>query len=41
MRDASVMSEGKFKMLFLENMASEIARQHVDSKPSTGIADGR
>src|SRR5262249_20815084 len=40
-RDASVMSEGKFKMLFVENLASEIARQHIDSKPSSGIADGR
>jgi hypothetical protein len=40
-RDASVMSEGKFKMLFMENLASEIARQHIDCKPSNAIADGK
>lgn len=40
-RDASSVSEGEFKKLFLDNMATEIARMHVDSKPSSGIADGR
>lgn len=40
-RDASSVSESEFKKLFLDNLATEIARMHVDCKPSTGIADGR
>lgn len=34
-------SESAFKALFIENLATEIAKMHVDHKPSNGIADGR
>jgi hypothetical protein len=40
-RDASSVSEGEFKKLFLDNMATELARMHCDHKPSSGIAEGR
>jgi len=40
-RDASAISESEFKKLYLENLTAEIVRQHVDSRPSSGIADGR
>jgi hypothetical protein len=38
-RDASTMSASEFKKMFLENLTVEIIRQHVDSRPSSGIAD--
>ncbi|MCI0702143.1 MAG: hypothetical protein L0241_13755 [Planctomycetia bacterium] len=40
-RDASVMPESQFKMYFLDNLATEICRYHIDTKASTGIAEGR
>jgi hypothetical protein len=40
-RSADAIPESEFKKLYLENMAVEIARMHVDSKPSNTIADGR
>ena len=40
-RDAAALPEGEFKKLFLENLTSEIVRHHVDSRPSTGIADSQ
>ena len=38
-RDAAAIPESEFKKLFLENLTSEIIRHHVDSRPSTGIAE--
>ena len=40
-RDASAVPESEFKKQYLESLAAEIARQHVDSKVSGTIADGR
>jgi hypothetical protein len=40
-RDASAVPESEFKKQYLESLAAEIARQHVDSKTSNSIADGR
>ena len=40
-RDAAALPESEFKKLFLENLTSEIVRHHVDSRPSSGIADGQ
>jgi hypothetical protein len=40
-RDASAISESEFKKQYFEALVSEIARYHVDSKPSNSIADGR
>ena len=40
-RDASSMPVSAFRRLFLENLAVEITRLHVDHRPSSGIADGR
>jgi hypothetical protein len=39
-RDSSAISPSEFKKLYLENLTAEIVRQHVDSRPSSGIADG-
>lgn len=38
-RDASAMSQSEFKKMYLENLTAEIVRMHVDSRPSSGIAD--
>ena len=38
-RDAAAIPESEFKKLFLENLTSEIIRHHVDSRPSSGIAE--
>ena len=40
-RDASAISESEFKKQYFEALVAEIARYHVDSKLSNGIADGR
>jgi hypothetical protein len=40
-RDASSMPLRTFKQQFIENLATELARKHIDHKPSSGIADGR
>lgn len=40
-RPADAMSESAFKNLFVETMAIEVARQHVEHKASNSIADGR
>ncbi|VTR92240.1 Hypothetical conserved protein OS=uncultured planctomycete GN=HGMM_F33C03C11 PE=4 SV=1 [Gemmata massiliana] len=40
-RSADAVSESSFKGQFIENLAIEIARMHVDHKASNGIADGR
>ncbi|MBA4063728.1 MAG: hypothetical protein C0501_08445 [Isosphaera sp.] len=40
-RDAGSMPQSAFRKLFLENLAVEIARLHVDHKPTSGIAEGR
>jgi hypothetical protein len=40
-RSADAIPESEFKKLSHENRAAEIARMHVDSKPSNTIADGR
>ena len=39
-RDASSMPLRTFKQHFIENLAVEIARKHIDHKPSSGIAEG-
>ena len=39
--DASSKPVSAFRRLFLENLAVELARYHVDHKPSSGIAEGR
>ena len=38
---ADGLPESEFKKRFYENLAAEIARMHVDHKPSNRIADGR
>ncbi|MBP3957534.1 hypothetical protein J8F10_19985 [Gemmata sp. G18] len=40
-RPADAVSESTFKGQFIENLASEIAKMHIDHKPSNSIADGR
>lgn len=40
-RDASAVPESEFKKQYLESLAAELGRQHVDSKVSGTIADGR
>jgi len=40
-RDASVMPESQFRQYFIETLASELCRYHVDTKASVGIAEGR
>ncbi len=40
-RSADNLPESTFKNQFIENLAAEIARMHVDHKPSNSIADGR
>ncbi len=40
-RSADAISESSFKVQFIENLAMEIARMHVDHKPSNGIANGQ
>jgi hypothetical protein len=40
-RDASAIPESEFKKQYLEALTAEIARQHVDSRASSGIAEGR
>ncbi len=40
-RSADAMPESTFKGLFIENLATDIAKMHVDYKPSNSIADGR
>jgi len=40
-RDVGSMPQGTFKKAFLENLAEELAMQHIDHKASSGIADGR
>jgi hypothetical protein len=40
-RPADAMPESAFKNQFVESMAIEIARQHVEHKASNSIADGR
>jgi hypothetical protein len=39
-RDASAISASEFKKMYLESLTAEIIRHHVDSRPSSGIADG-
>ena len=38
-RDTASTQESQFRMMFLDNLTAEIVRQHVDSTPSSGIAD--
>jgi hypothetical protein len=40
-RDATQKPQGTFKKEFLERLAVELAQQHIDYKPSSGIAEGR
>jgi hypothetical protein len=40
-RDASAVPESEFKKQYLEALAADLARYHVDSKVSGTIADGR
>ena len=40
-RSADAIAESTFKVQFMENLAAELARQHVDHTPSDNIADGR
>jgi hypothetical protein len=40
-RDATSIPLGTFKKDFLERLAVELAQQHIDYKPSSGIAEGR
>jgi hypothetical protein len=40
-RSASAVSEREFKQQYVENLATEIAKKHVDHKPSNSIASGR
>ena len=40
-RDASAVPEGTFKNQFIETLAVELCRKHVDHKASSGIADGQ
>jgi hypothetical protein len=40
-RDASAIPASMFRKQFLENLAVELCRHHVDYKPGIGIADGR
>ncbi|QJW97963.1 hypothetical protein [Frigoriglobus tundricola] len=40
-RDTTSTQETEFRKLFLDNLTAEIIRQHVDSAPSSGIADGQ
>ncbi len=39
-RDASTKPVSAFRREFLENLAVELCRRHVEYKPSSGIADG-
>jgi hypothetical protein len=38
-RDTASTQESQFRTMFLDNLTAEIVRQHVDSTPSSGIAD--
>ena len=40
-RDSSALPESQFKMFFFDNLATDICRYHVETKASSGIADGR
>ena len=39
--DATSIPLSHFKKAFIEHLAVELAMQHIDHKPSMGIADGR
>jgi hypothetical protein len=40
-RPADAVPVGTFRKEFLERLAIELAQQHIDYKPSSGIAEGR
>lgn len=40
-QSADSIPESAFKAKFIENLAADLARQHVDHTPSDSIADGR
>lgn len=40
-RDATAIPVATFRKEFLERLATEIAEQHIDHRPSSGIARGR
>ncbi len=40
-RDPGAIGETQFRTMYLDNLTAEIIRYHVDSAPSSGIADGQ
>lgn len=40
-RSVDAIPVSKFRMLFFDNLAAEIAQMHVDTNPSNSIADGK